>query len=254
MAYALEHIQFITRLADDALIQGQRLSEWCGHGPILEEDIALTNLALDCIGQSRAFYSLASTIEAKGRSEDDFAFFRNEEAFQNHLILELPKGDFGFTIMRQFLFGCFNLIRMEELSSQNQDQEIAAIATKSKKELRYHLEHSADWVKRLGDGSAESHNRISQSLEQLWPYTGEMFTADQVDFWAVEQGLIPNQADWESAWMERVTAVLSEATLDVPQRGGWMHSGGKSGRHTEHLGYLLAEMQSLARKHPGVTW
>ncbi len=248
------HLTYMLRLADDAVVNGQRLSEWCGHGPILEEDIALTNLALDCIGQARALYALAALREGAGRNEDDFAYFRDEEAFQNHLLVELPRGDFGFTVLRQFLFGTFNWLRMEHLSSQTQDPELAAIATKSVKELRYHVEHARDWVVRLGDGTEESRNRIANALDVLWPYTGELFTPDAVDVELAQAGIAPDLASLRERWSTIVEAALTEATLSLPAPGGWMQSGGKSGRHSEHLGYLLAEMQSLARKHPGVTW
>lgn len=248
-----EHIRYIARLGDDAVVLGQRLSEWCGHGPILEEDIALTNLSLDCIGQARALYTHAGALEAQGHDEDYFAYFRDEEAFENHLIVELPKGDFGFTVMRQFLFATFAYLRMEALAGQTTDPELAAIAAKSVKELRYHVEHARDWVVRLGDGTAESRNRLNHSLQQLWPYTGELFTPDAVDNWAASAGLAPDLANLKTRWDEVVTAALAESTLERPE-DGWMQSGGKAGRHSEHMGYLLAEMQSLARKHPGVTW
>jgi ring-1,2-phenylacetyl-CoA epoxidase subunit PaaC len=250
---AKEHIRYIARLGDDAVVLGQRLSEWCGHGPILEEDIALTNLSLDCIGQARALYTHAGALEAQGRDEDHFAYFRDEEAFENHLMVELPRGDFGFTVMRQFLFAAFAYMRMEALSGQTTDPELAAIAAKSVKELRYHVEHARDWVLRLGDGTAESRERLQRSLQQLWPYTGELFTPDAVDEWAAAAGLAPDLSRLKARWDDVVTAALNEATLERPE-DGWMQSGGKAGRHTEHLGYLLAEMQSLARKHPGVTW
>lgn len=248
------HLRYLLRLADDVVVNGQRLSEWCGHGPILEEDIALTNLALDCIGQARSLYALAAQREGQGRNEDDFAYFRDEEAFENHLMVELPKGDFGFTVMRQFLFGTFNWLRMEHLSSQTHDAELAAIATKAVKELRYHVEHARDWVVRLGDGTEESRKRIAESLEILWPYTGELFTPDAVDEEVAQAGIAPNLKALQERWTPIVEAALNEATLSMPAPGGWMQSGGKAGRHSEHLGYLLAEMQSLARKHPGVTW
>lgn len=251
---APEHAQYVARLADDAVVLGQRLSEWCGHGPILEEDIALTNLALDLIGQARALYSHAGALEGAGNDEDHFAYFRDEEAFQNHLITELPKGDFGFTIMRQFLVSAFAYLRMEALSSQTSDAKLAAIAAKAIKELRYHVEHARDWVIRLGDGTEESHARIAKSLESLWPYTGELFTRDALDLWAMDVGIGPDLHQLKSKWTTLVAATLSEATLEMPAMEAWMQTGGKAGRHTEHLGYLLAEMQSLARKHPGVAW
>ncbi len=250
---AQEHIRYIARLGDDAVVLGQRLSEWCGHGPILEEDIALTNLSLDYIGQARALYTHAGALEAQGHGEDHFAYFRDEEAFENHLMVELPKGDFGFTVMRQFLFATFAYLRMEALAGQTTDPELAAIAAKSVKELRYHVEHARDWVVRLGDGTAESRERLHRSLEQLWPYTGELFTPDAVDTWAETAGMAPDLARLKARWDDVITAALTEATLGRPE-DGWMQAGGKAGRHTEHLGYLLAEMQSLARKHPGVTW
>ena len=248
------HLNYVLRLADDAVIQGQRLSEWCGHGPILEEDIALTNLALDCIGQARALYALAAERAGAGQTEDDFAYFRDEEAFRNHLMVELPKGDFGFTLMRQFLFGAFNWLRMEHLSGQTQDAELAAIATKAVKELRYHVEHARDWVVRLGDGTEESHRRVAESLATLWSYTGELFAPDYIDDWALQAGIGPDLTALHGRWTAIVEATLKEATLEIPSPTGWMQSGGKAGRHSEHLGYLLAEMQSLARKHPGVAW
>jgi ring-1,2-phenylacetyl-CoA epoxidase subunit PaaC len=249
-----QHIQYIIRLADDALIQGQRLSEWCGHGPILEEDIALANLALDHIGQARALYTHAAKLEGKGRTEDDLAYFRDEVEFRNHLILELPIGDFGFTIMRQLLYSVFALERMKSLASQEVDTNLAAIASKAIKELRYHAEHAKDWVIRLGDGTEESHKRMQGSLDKLWPYTGEMFVPVADDLWSTETGLCSPLNSIKAAWADSLAQTFHEATLTMPALDGWMHQGGKSGNHTEHLGYLLAEMQSLARKHPGVTW
>ena len=248
-----QHVAFLLHLGDDALILGQRLGAWCGHGPILEEDIALTNLALDCIGQARALLTLAGETEGKGRTEDDLAYLREERAFRNHLLVERPNGDFGHTLMRHFLYSTFAHLRMVHLAGQTQSPPLAEIAARAIKEWAYHRSHAADWVIRLGDGTQESHDRVQASLDALWPYTGEMFLANDVDHAVEAAGLMPGLASLHRDWEEQVNAVLEEATLLRPA-SGWMHKGGKNGIHTEELGYLLAEMQSLARSHPGATW
>ena len=248
-----QHIQAILRLGDDALVLGQRLSAWCGHGPILEEDIALSNMALDLIGQARNFYTLAGARENAGRDEDQLAFFRTGREFQNHLLLELPNGHFGDTIVRHMFFSAFALERYAFLSRQLFDAEVAGIAAKAVKELQYHWEHAAKWVIRLGDGTAESHEKVQTSVNDLWAYTGELFVADDVDIAGHAAGLLPELKVLSKAWHARVGACLSQATLLTPETT-WMHKGGKEGMHTEHLSYMLAEMQVLPRTYPNATW
>ena len=248
-----QHIQAILRLGDDALVLGQRLSAWCGHGPILEEDIALSNMALDLIGQARNFYTIAGARENAGRDEDQLAFFRTDREFQNHLLLELPNGHFGDTIVRHMFFSAFALERYAFLSRQLFDAEVAGIAAKAVKELQYHWEHAANWVIRLGDGTAESHEKVQTSVNDLWAYTGELFVADDVDISGHAAGLLPELKVLSKAWHARVGACLSQATLLTPETT-WMHKGGKEGMHTEHLSYMLAEMQVLPRTYPNATW
>lgn len=248
-----QHFQAIVRLADDALVLGQRLSAWCGHGPILEEDIALSNIALDLIGQARNFYTLAGERENAGRDEDAFAFFRTDREFQNHLLAEQPNGHFGDTIARQLFYTAFALERFSFLKNQTVDQELAGIAAKAFKELQYHWEHASQWVIRLGDGTNESHEKMQSSVNQLWSYTGELFTADALDETCQLAGLLPDLAAVEKAWNDRIHACLKKATLTWPDNP-WMHKGGKQGLHTEHLSYMLAEMQVLPRTYPEANW
>lgn len=244
---------WLLRLGDDALVLAQRLSEWCGHGPALEEDIALSNIALDLLGQSRAFLTLAGEREGKGRDEDALAYFRTDREFSNLLLLELPNGHFGDTIMRQCLFDQFALLRYEALAAQNVDLEVAAIASKALKEVKYHAAHSAQWVIRLGDGTEESHQRIQQSLDNLWVYTGEFFMDDEVSAAGAKMGLGRLNGDLQSTWSERIQSIMEQATLRIPETT-WMHKGGRQGKHTEHLSYMLAEMQVLQRTYPGAQW
>lgn len=248
-----QHIQAILRLGDDALVLGQRLSAWCGHGPILEEDIALSNMALDLIGQARNFYTLAGARENAGRDEDQLAFFRTDREFQNHLLLELPNGHFGDTIVRHMFFSAFALERYAFLARQLFDAEVAGIAAKAVKELQYHWEHSAKWVIRLGDGTDESHEKVQNSVNDMWAYTGEFFDADDIDQAGQETGLLPDLSVLAKAWQTRVEACLSQATLTKPD-ATWAQKGGKQGMHTEHLSYMLAEMQVLPRTYPDATW
>ena len=248
-----QHLQAILRLGDDALVLGQRLSAWCGHGPILEEDIALSNTALDLIGQARNFYTLAAAREDQGRDEDALAFFRTDREFQNHLLVEQPNGHFGDTIVRQLFFSAFALERYAFLSRQLVDAEVAGIAAKAVKELQYHWEHAAQWVIRLGDGTEESHRKVQESVNELWAYTGEMFVADDVDTACQEAGMLPDLDVLQKAWRERIAACLERATLIQPE-DGWMQRGGKQGIHSEHLSYMLAEMQVLPRTYPDATW
>jgi len=245
-------VPYLLRLADDRLVLGHRTSEWSGHGPILEEDIALANIALDLIGEATLLLRLAGAAEGRGRDEDALAYLRDAIEFRNALIVELPKGDFGFTIVRQFLFGVFALLQMEALSS-SAHSELAGIAAKAVKETRYHVRHAGQWVVTLGDGTAESHARSQAALDELWRYTGELFAADAVDREAAAAGVGVDPSTLAEPWRAQVDDVLARATLTVPQVG-YMQRGGREGRHTEHLGHMLAEMQILARSHPGAKW
>ena len=243
--------EYLLRVGDDRLVLGHRLSEWCGHGPVLEEDIALANLALDLLGQATHCLKLAGKVEDKGRDEDALAYFRDAIDFRNVNLVELPNGDFGSTIVRQFLFDAWSVHLLEKLQSASH-AELAGIAAKAHKEARYHIRHSAEWVIRLGDGTEESHRRAQTALDDLWSYTGELFVGDEVERSLADSG-VPNPAMLEPAWREVVSDVVRRATLTLPANG-YMHSGGRQGRHTEHLGHLLSEMQILARSHPGAKW
>ncbi|MBL0170605.1 MAG: phenylacetate-CoA oxygenase subunit PaaC [Gemmatimonadaceae bacterium] len=244
--------EYVLRLADDRLVLGHRMSEWCGHGPILEEDIALSNIALDLIGHASGLLGLAGAIEGKGRSDDALAYFREGVEFRNCLLVELPNGDFGFTMMRQFLFDAYSVLLWDALSSAK-DERVAALAAKSLKEDKYHVRHSSEWVVRLGDGTDESHARAQQALDELWRYTGELFESDAVDAALAAQGIAVDLDAIRARWRTMVADVMQRATLVVPADGA-MRRGGRRGRHTEHLGHMLAEMQIVARSHPGATW
>lgn len=244
--------EYTLRLGDDSLILGQRLSEWCGHGPILEEDIALTNIALDLVGQATSFLSYAGKIEAKGRNEDQLAFLRFDIEYKNILLVEQPNGDFGDTLMRQFLFATFQRFLYEKLQ-ESTDVTIAAIAEKSLKEVKYHFKHSAEWIIRLGDGTAESHARIQNSLDNLWRFTEELFFQDEVNEILNKVGVAFDLQGIKALWIDQVTTVLSEATLKIPVLQ-YFNNGGRAGMHSEHLGKLLAEMQFMQRAYPGNTW
>lgn len=244
--------EYLLRLGDDRLILGHRMSEWCGHGPILEEDIALSNIALDLIGHASSMLALAGTVEGQGRTEDALAYFREGVAFRNALIVELPNGDFAFTMMRQFLFDAYSVLLWDALS-QAADARVAALAAKSLKEDKYHLRHSSEWVVRLGDGTDESHGRAQQALDALWRYTGELFDRDGVDDAVAVQGIVVDHAALYARWQGIVADVLRRATLVMPTDGA-MRRGGRAGRHTEHLGHLLSVMQIVARSHPGAAW
>jgi ring-1,2-phenylacetyl-CoA epoxidase subunit PaaC len=243
--------EYLLRVGDDRLVLGHRLSEWCGHGPVLEEDIALANLALDLLGQATHCLKLAGKVEDKGRDEDALAYLRDAIDFRNVNLVELPNGDFGRTIVRQFLFDAWSVLLLEKLQSASH-AELAGIAAKAHKEARYHIRHSAEWVIRLGDGTEESHRRAQTALDDLWSYTGELLVGDEVERSLADSG-VPNPAMLEPAWREVVSDVVRRATLTLPANG-YMHSGGRQGRHTEHLGHLLSEMQILARSHPGAKW
>ncbi len=237
-------LQLLSR-ADDALILGHRLSEWTGHAPTLEEELALANIALDLIGQARALYSYAGTLT--GHSEDQLAYLRDTAAWRNCLMVELPNGDFAFSIARLLLVSSFT-DPFWRAAMASTDGTIAAIAAKAEKETAYHLRHSAEWLIRLGDGTAESHRRAQSALDDLWPYTGELFASLPGD-----TDMAPDPTSLRDTWNVTAGDILTRATLERPS-DGWMQSGGRSGRHTEHLGHLLAEMQFLQRTYPGVTW
>lgn len=244
--------EYLVRNADNALILGQRLGEWCGHGPVVEEDIALTNTALDLLGQATNLYKHAAEIEGKGRNEDQIAFLREATEYKNVLILELPNGDYAKTIARQFLFSTWYYLFLRELS-KSQNEFLKAFAEKSIKEVKYHWQHSSDWVKRMGDGTEESHTRIQRAFIELWDYTGEMFIADALDIEAATSGWGVDVSALKSEWRTIVEEVCKEATIQCPE-DGWSHKGGKQGMHTEHLGYILAEMQYLPKTYPDAKW
>jgi len=243
--------EYLLRLGDDRLVLGHRLSEWCGHGPVLEEDIALANVALDLIGQAAHFLRLAGQVEGKGRDEDALAYFRDAIEYRNVNLVELPNGDYGRTIVRSFLFDAWSVLLLEGLQRASH-AELAGIAAKAHKEARYHVRHSGEWVLRLGDGTEESHGRAQAALDELWPYAGELFAADEVDRQLAATGA-PDPLGLAPAWRDVVSDVVRRATLTLPA-DGYMQSGGRQGRHTEHLGHMLGEMQILARSHPGATW
>lgn len=244
--------EYLLRLGDDRLVLGHRLSEWCGHAPILEEDIALANVALDLIGQATLYLRLAAQVENAGRDEDALAYFREAVDYRNLQIVELPKGDFGFTVVRSFLFDAYNVLLLEKLSASS-NAEIAGIAAKGFKEARYHLRHSSEWVQRLGDGTSESHGRTQRALDELWRFTPELFAADAVDAKMADAGIGPDPASLAPRWREIVTGVIERATLTLPPDVPFM-GGGRKGRHTEFLGHMLSEMQIVARSHPGAAW
>lgn len=245
-------VELALRLGDNALILGQRLGEWAGHGPVLEEDIALTNVALDLLGQARLWLALAGRREGQGRDEDDLAYFRDQAAFRNCLLVEQPNGDYADTTLRQFFFDTWHVALLNALA-RSRDAEVAAVADKARAEAAYHVRRSAGWVVRLGDGTAESRARMVAALARLWPFTGELFEEDEADRTLAAVGIAPLPGSLRAGWQAEVERVFAEATLEIPA-SCWMHSGGRRGVHTEHMGYLLAEMQSLARAHPGATW
>lgn len=245
-------LDYTLRLADNALVLGHRLSEWCGKAPMLEEEMALANMGLDLIGQARSLYAYAGEVEGKGRDEDALAYRRDAGEFRNLLLVEQPNGDFAVTMARQFLYAAFAWPFYRELMA-SADPTLAAIAAKSEKELAYHLRHAGEWLVRLGDGTEESHRRAQDALDELWMYTGEMFEVDQVERALIERGIAVDPAKLRPEWDETVGRVLAEATLTRP-RDGWMQTGGRSGRHSEYLGYILAELQFLQRAYPDARW
>lgn len=243
---------YLLRLGDDLLILSHRLSEWCGHGPVLEEDIALTNRALDHIGEARNLYDHAVQVEGKGRTEDDLAYLRPERQFVNTKLVEQPNGDYAHTIVRSFLFDAYHLPLAEALTKST-DAQLAAIAAKAVKEAQYHLKHSSDWLIRFGDGTEESHRRAQEALDNLWTYTGDLFVQDEVHEAMVKAGIAPDLRTIKAAFDAIVDRVLAESTLKRPA-DGYMMTGGRQGKHSEHLGYILADMQYLQRAYPGAQW
>ncbi|MDB5837776.1 MAG: phenylacetic acid degradation protein [Caballeronia sp.] len=262
-----QHLSYVLRLADNALILGQRNGEWCGHGPVLEEDIALANIGLDLIGQARLLYSHAATLDAElygtKKTEDDYAYFRNERDFRNYTLTELPHAgplsgtarsdrDYAVTVVRNFLYSTL-MAHLWTALTQSTDTQLAAIASKSIKETRYHLNHASDWLLRFGDGTEESHARAQAAVDYLMPYTREFFSTDDVETSIADAGIGPLTADLETPWREDVDATLAQATLQKPADAKHVTTG-KLGEHSEHMGFLLAELQSLARQHPGASW
>lgn len=244
---------YILGTGDDLLILGHRLSEWCGYAPIVEEDIALGNIALDCIGQASALLQLAAEVEGNSRTEDDLAYFRDAIQYKNLLITELPKGDFAFTIMRQSLFDTFYFYLLEDLQSSS-FTKLAGIAGKSLKEIKYHLRHTNEWIIRLGNGTEVSHERTQRALDDIWMYTGEMFLLQESDLELINNGFIPDYSKIKSRWEIDIQNLCKNAALNIPDQNQFMVSGGRKGIHTEHLGHLLSEMQIVARSYPGVKW
>lgn len=244
--------QFLLRLGDNTLILSHRVSEWCGHAPVIEEDIALANTALDLIGQTQLWLGLAAEVEAKGRSADDLAYLRDAWDFRNALLVERPNGDFGKTLMRQFLFDAWQSLMLRGLAKSS-DQRIADIAEKASKEVAYHLERSSSTVVSLGDGTAESRQRMQDALDDIYPYVGELFVTDAVDDALEKSAISPNSSVLRGEFDALVGHVITNATLKLPENA-FVHKGGKTGTHTEHLGYILADMQFLQRAYPGAEW
>ena len=245
--------EYALRLADDALILGQRLTEWCSNGPFLEEDIALSNVALDHIGRARLFYDCATRFDPQGRSEDTLAFLREEREYHNLLLFELPRGDFAFTIVRQFLNDLFMVPYLEQLRT-SRNAPLAAVAGKCFKESCYHLRRSKYWMVRLGDGTAESHRRMQEALNTLWGYTHELFLMDSLESTLATCGVAVDRGALRPGWDRQVDAILREATLERPGAAAWAASGGREGQHTEYLGHILTELQYMQRTWPGLHW
>ena len=243
---------YCLRLGDNAWILSHRLSEWCSNGPFLEEDLALTNLALDLIGRAQGFYKYAAELEGKGRTEDDLAYRRNERQYYNNLLVEVPNGDFAVTMARQFYVSAFEYYFFSELQSSN-DETFAALSAKTVKEVKYHMTHAADWIVRLGDGTKESHDRVQKALNELWMYTDELFEMNNVDCILIQQKVGIDLSVLKPKWEDYIKSVLAEATLNLPE-ASYMQTGGKQGIHTEHLGHMLGEMQYLQRAYPNAKW
>jgi ring-1,2-phenylacetyl-CoA epoxidase subunit PaaC len=245
-------VLYVLRRADDALILGHRLSEWCGHAPMLEEDMALANMGLDLLGAARELYSYAAQIEGRDNDEDKFAYLRDVRQYRNLLLVEQPNGDFAHTIARQFFYSAFSDLYWRAMMKSS-DSTLAAIAAKSEKESAYHLRHSSEWVLRLGDGTEESHDRMQAAVDDLWAFTGEMFETDDDERALIKSGIAIDPAALHPRWLKTVSGIVREATLALP-KSEWMQKGGRSGRHSEHLGHLLSELQSMQRTFPGASW
>lgn len=245
-------LNYTLHLADNGLILAQRLGEWCGHGPVLEQDIALTNIALDVLGQARYFYQYAAEVDGQGKTEDDYAYLRGEREFKNFLLLEQPNGDWAHTIVRQFFYDNFMQLVYTKLLSST-DKQLAAIASKAIKEVNYHLKFSSEWVIRMGDGTEESHERVQNAANTLWEFTGEFFIPTDYDNEMAAKGIGCDVASLKTDWQNRVNEIFAEATLQVPQ-ATWFQSGGKTGVHSENLGLLLTDLQYLQRTYPGASW
>ena|SRR5581483_2499540 len=243
---------YLLWLGDSSLVLGHRLSEWCGHGPILEEDIAMTNIALDLVGQARLFLSYAGQVEGKGRNEDDLAYLRDVMAYKNNILVEQPNGDFAATMLRQFLFTAFSYHLQTALLSST-DEQLRSIAEKAIKETTYHLRHCSDWAIRLGDGTEESHIRAQEALNNLWMFTDDLFINQPDDKKLIDAKIVPDLTSVKSQWSETVKKVITEATLAMP-KPSFMMKGGRTGNHTEHLGFILAELQFLPRAYPDAKW
>jgi len=245
-------VLYALRRADDALILGHRLSEWCGHGPMLEEDMALSNIALDLIGQARALYTCAAEVEGNGNDEDKLAYLRDVRQYRNLLLVERPNGDFARTMVRQLFYSAFADIYWRGMMS-SRDATLVAIAAKSEKESAYHLRHASEWIIRLGDGTEESHVRAQAAIDDLWAFTGEMFAVDDSERGLIDAGIAVDPLLLMPEWLVTVTDVTREATLSLPEND-WMQQGGRDGRHSEHLGHLLSELQHMQRSFPGASW
>lgn len=245
-------IDYTLHLADNSLILGQRNSEWCGHGPVLEQDIAITNISLDLIGQARNFYQYAATLIGNGATEDSLAYLRKEREFKNCLLVEQPNADWAQTIFRQFLFSQYQYLLFQQLQSSD-DEQLAAIAAKSLKEVTYHLRWSSEWIIRLGDGTEESHQHMRKAIDELWRYTGELFELAGFELRSISEGTGVDSAKLKEPWLDKVKEIFAEATLPVPEKT-FMQTGGKEGKHTEHLGYILTELQYMQRAYPGCEW
>lgn len=245
-------IQYILGIADNALILGQRLGELCGHGPSLETDIAMTNISLDLLGQTRSYYQYVAKMQGGEATEDTIAFLRLEREYKNVLLVEQPNTDFGYSIARQFLFDVFHLALLEELQN-SKDEMLSAIAKKSIKEVLYHTRFSSDWIKRLGDGTEESHNRIQTAINDLWIFTDELFHQTDADKTMVAEGIGVDTSLLKSNYYKKVSSVLDEASLQTPV-AEYFQKGGKQGIHSEHMGYILSELQYMQRTYPNMTW
>ena len=245
-------VLYTLRRADDALVLGHRLSEWCGHGPMLEEDMALANMGLDLLGQARELYSYAAKAEGCDNNEDKFAYLRDVRQYRNLLLLEQPNGDFAGTMVRQFFYSAFADLYWRAMI-KSRDETLAAIAAKSEKESAYHLRHSSEWIIRLGDGTEESHARTQAAIDHLWAFTGEMFAVDEAERGLIDKGIAIDTVALRPLWLKTVSGVVAGATLALPTNE-WMQQGGRSGRHSEHLGHLLSELQYMQRTFPGLTW